>query len=767
MLNQNQNTTTKRTEAERIAEAAAYEAMRAEAAERQTHGKAAATTAINRKHSASGNKKITAMQNSTKADTATEATADNLSKAGELIAKATELRAEAKAARAYANQSGRTPEEVRTNRAEAERKEAKAENMEKAAKAIETALFPKAAEKAPTFSDFQPIKHDAIMGRMEAERTHYVITPEDMTRAAERHEKQVKKHRPGTPWAALNAATRAAAMVELIPGLLFDMAYNDYIFRAATNAANNGITANLHHDSHTKTTEQKTLATPEIIEAWRATHGNNSGKGYKVYVGRDEADFYTMEYREYKTEPTAWYLVYHHKTVSPTVSLDAYAENSHRAEAEAAEKGLEALKAARATADDITPEIVTNGGIPSIETQEARERIEAIIEAMNPTGREAKFLRYFLSDKAAHAAQKAVNEAEAVKVKARRAEEAAKAAKLTALVQKTDKARAEAKAAQRAAKEARAEADKIQALTEEGETLKGTDLIRYRAMKKAAAAHVGILTTTAETTFINRLKARVIKAVGIEQGCPTPEEAAEAEAKHWEQMQKNRTRGHAEAEAVTVLFVGIDSPEAIAKAAPGAIKAAQRAAKRAEERGKAAKAEELRTKAERIKAATKATEARAAAPVIAWNESGIVPQTMTPAEVEAMTARERAAEAARLNQYGGNIAFIEYRRRMRYEAARTPWKALDATAAAIVFLDHMSPEEQAAFVEARRAERAADTARLKAEATEATKNHEEAWNSRKGYQITPKAWNSMEAAQRLAMLDRIHADGMKLEFITA
>lgn len=591
MLNQNQTTT---------------------AAEIMTHATAAASVAIRGKHSQSGNKKLTAMQNSRKADTITEATADTMSEAGTMRAKAAELREDAKNRRAYANQSGRTPAEVKTARAEAKRMDRAAAKLDTAAKAKEDSTIER------TFSDFQPIKHEAIVGRITAERTAYVVTPSDMERAAARLAEAVKNHEPGTPWEALNAARAAAAIVGLEvdedghattsrPEYLFNMAYSNAIFRAATNAANREITSNLHHDSHTRTTEQKTLATPEAIEAWRQTHGQNSGKGYKVYTDRDNANWITLEYRQYKTEPTGWYFVRHHKTIAPTVSIEAFTEESHGAEAE----------------------LVTNGGIPSIETQEARERIEAILEDMNPTAREADFLRYFLSTKAAHAGQVAVNEAEAVKVRARRAEAEAKAAKRTAAVQKTKEAQAAAEAAHRAAKAARAEADKIP---------NDSELIRYRGMRRAAAAHVGIQTTTAETTFVNRLKARVLEAVKIEQGCTTPEEAAEAEAKNWERMQKNSTRGHNEADSVKVLFVGIDSPEAIAEAAAQLEKQAK--SKRATKADKA--------RADRAKEATKATPATwtpGEAATLHYSYTNSKGNTHTWSEAVKLRDTARAAEA--------------------------------------------------------------------------------------------------------------------------
>lgn len=721
MLNQNQTTT---------------------ANEYLTQATAAASVAIRGKHEKSASPKLTAMQNSRHRDEVTEATADQMNEAGTLRAeayKAIHGEEGAKVLRAYANQSGRTPAEVQAARAKAEQLETKAAKLIKEAATIEAAAMEdknNPNDKSRTFSDFQPIKHDAIVGRLTAEQMPYVVSPSDMDRAAARLAEAVKEHRPGTPWEAMNAARSAAAMVEANPAILFDAAYSAFIFRAATNAANKAITANLHHDSHNRTTERKTIATDEIMTAWRAAHGNNSGKGYKVYTGRDTANWYTMEYRTYKKEPSGWYLVHHHKTIAPTVSIEAFTDESHGNEAE----------------------LVSNGGIPMVETQEARERLEVILDTSNFTEREREFTRYFLSPKAAQKGQAAVNEALATKARARRAKAEAKAAKHTATVQKTKQAQEAAEAAKRAAKAAQVEADKVP---------NDIELIRYRGMTEAAAAHIGINTRSQLDNFTSRWRARAAEAVKMEQGCTTPEEAAEAEAKQWERMQKNSTRGRNNAEAVQVLFVGIDSTEAITKAAPGAIKAVQRAAKKAEERGKADKAKELRAKAERIKAATRATEATKADPVITWNESGITPQTMTPEEVETMTARERAAEAARLNQYGENIAFIEYRRRLRYEAARTPWKALNATAAAMVFLDHMTAEEQAEVMKARRAERAADSARLRAEAEEATKTHHDTWNSRKGYQITAKAWNSLEAAQRLAMLDRIHVEGMKLDFITA
>lgn len=580
MLNQNQTTT---------------------AAEIMTHATAAASVAIRGKHSQSGNKKLTAMQNSRKADTITAATADTMNEAGTLRAKAAELRAEAKSRRAYANQSGRTPAEVRTARAEAKKMDRAADKLTKAAKAKEDST------ESRTFSDFQPIAHEAIVGRMTAERTAYIVTPSDMERAAARLAEAVKNHEPGTPWESMNAARSAAAMAEANPAILFDMAYSGAIFRAATNAANKAITANLHHDSHTRTTTTKTLATPEILEAWKAVHGNNSGEAYKVYLDRDNANWHTLEYRIYKTEPSGWYLIHHHKTIAPTVSIEAFTEESHGNEAE----------------------LVTNGGIPSIETQEARERIEAILEAMNPTAREANFLRYFLSTKAAHAGQVAVNEALATKTRARRAEAEAKAAKRTAAIQQTNEAQAAAETAHRTAKAARAEADKIP---------NDSELIRYRGMRRAAAAHVGIQTTTAETTFINRLKARVSEAVKLEQGCTTPEEAAEAEAKAWQKMQKNSTRGRAEAEAVQVLFVGIDSPEAIARAAAQIEKKAKSK--------KATKADKAR--ADRATEATKATPATwtpGEAATLHYSYTDSKGKTHTWSEAVKLRDTARAAEA--------------------------------------------------------------------------------------------------------------------------
>lgn len=523
------------------------------AAEIMTHATAAASVAIRGKHAQSGNQKLTAMQNSRKADTITAATADTMNEAGTLRAKAAELRADAKSRRAYANQSGRTPVEVRTARAEAKRLERAAAKLDTAAKAKEDST------EGRTFSDFQPIAHEAIVGRLTAERTAYVVTPADMDKAAARLAEAVEAHEPGTPWEAMNAARSAAAMAEGNPAILFDMAYSAAIFRAATNAANKAITANLHHDSHTRTTTTKTLATPEIMEAWRAVHGNNSGEAYRVYLDRDNANWHTMEYRTYKTEASGWYLIHHHKTIAPTVSIEAYTEESHGGEAE----------------------LVTNGGIPMVETQEARERLEAMLDCMNLTAREADFLRYFLSHHAAHAGQKAVNESKS----------------------KTD-----------------------------------IEIVRYRAMRHAAAVHIGIQTEAAERKFMERLRTRAAEAVKVEQGCTTPEEAAEAEAKAWQRMQKNSTRGGAEAEAVQVLFVGIDSPEAIARAAAQL----ERKAKSKH----ATKADKAR--AERAAKATKATEARAAAPVIIWKDSGTAAEAINPgtdyraAEIEARAAAQAA-----------------------------------------------------------------------------------------------------------------------------
>lgn len=685
----------------------------------------AASVAIRGHHKERGDKKLTAVQNDRYMDTAATLA---IYEAAELEAQAAEIREEAKAIKAAVNKSpdtiakqaaaiGQPMTWLEANTYKQTKQAEAAAMMDKANKLDKLAAAKLDRITKRNFGEFQPLAHDAVVGKLTAEQTAarlaYVLTTEEMSKAAEKLMEAIEAHKAPAGLDLISAARSAAVIVGIRreadkitvenPGHLFDLAYSGIIYRATVKAVNDAIKANTKHDSHRRTTEHKTLATPEILEAWKAAHGENCGKSYKVYTGRENANYYTMEYREYKNEPTGFYLVYHHVTISPTVSLEAYTDNNHKGEADTAE-----------ATKDTAPEIVTNGGIPMVETQEARERLESIIDNSNFTERERNFTRYFLSPKAAQAGQAAVNEAEAVKVRARRAEEAAKAAKHTAIVTKTEAAKEAAKEAEKAAKLARAEADKIQDLTEEGEALKGTELIRYRAMRKAAAAHVGIETDTAERKFVQRWRERTAAHVGIEQGCATPEEAAEAEAKAWEKMQKNRTRGGKEAEAVQVLFVGIDSPEAIEKAA----EAIQRKAKSK----RATKADKAR--AEKAAEATKATPATwkpGEAVTInfkytdtngqthAWSEAVSMSKTtraaeaITPgidyraAEIQRRTA-EAEAQAARSTAQNRRIAY----RVNTFKGRTSPaaFAAHDAQAAALIFWDAMTEAAQDAIIAA-------------------------------------------------------------------
>ena len=674
----------------------------------------AASVAIRGHHKERGDKKLTAVQNDRHADTAA---AMAVHEAAEIEAQAAKLKEDAKAINAAVSKSpdaiareaasiGHPMTWIEADTYKQTQRAKAAAMMDEAAKLDKLAAAKLARIVGHTFGEFQPLAHDAIVGKLTAEQTAerlaYVLTADEVSRAAEKLAKDIEAHEAPAGLDLINAARSAAAIVES-RGYVFDLAYAGIIYRATVKAVNDAIKAQTKHDSNRRTTEEKTLATPEMLEAWRAVHGDNCGKTYKVYQGRENANFYTMEYREYKTEPSGFYLVYHHVTIAPTVSLEAYTDNNHKGEADTAE-----------ATKDTAPEIVTNGGIPMVETQEARERLEAILENSNFTEREREFTRYFLSPKAAHAGQKAVNEAEAVKVKARRAEEAAKAAKHTAIVTKTAEAKEAAKEAEKAAKLARAEADKIQDLTEEGEALKGTELIRYRAMRKAAAAHVGIETDTAERKFVQRWRERAAAHVGIEQGCTTPEEAAEAEAKAWEKMQKNGRRGGKEAEVMQVLFVGIDSPEAIEKAAAQIAKAAK--GKRATKADKA--------RAEKAAEATKATPATwkpgeaatihykytdTSGKTHAWSEAvGMSKDTraaeaITPgidyraAEIQRRAA-EAEAQAARSTAQNRRIAY----RAATFKGRTSPaaFAAHDAQAAALIFWDAMTEAAQDAIIAA-------------------------------------------------------------------
>lgn len=728
MLNQNQTT------------AAAVDVYAITDTELRTACERCASIAVNRNHSASGNKMLTGVQNDKTPDRRIEATADTLSKAATMRAKAAQLEKEAKEhrrnartspdkliAQAAARGEAMTWEAAEAYKdsqtAEAEAKSGKAAKLKKDAQKLENA-----APVGNTFGDFQPLKHDAIVGHLITQKVYqYTVTPADIITAADKATEAAERHRCASPDNIYNAARSAAAIIASRPEYLFMEAWRHVAEGMAKKATHAAITAQLHHDVNKTTKERKTLATPAIMEAWRSVHGENSGKAYKVYVDRDNANYYTMEYRKYKTEPTGFYLVYHWKTVSPIVSLEAYAENSHRAEAEAAEHGAEALKKARAEAEEVTPEIVTNGGIPFAETQEARERLEAVADNPNFTARERKYTRYFLSTDCAHEGQKAVNATMASK-------EATKAAKDSFT----------------AAKKANSE--------EVSHVDNWVELVRYRAMRHAAAVHVGIETEAAEWKFFSRWRARAVKGVKLEQGCPTPEEAAEDEVKQIEQMQKNRHRNTRPGEATTVLFVGIDSPEAI-----------QAAAAQIERKAKGKHATEAdKARARRAAKATRATEARAAAPVITWTESGTAPEAVNPGtdyrsvEVEARAA----AQAAEAKAHGEQNRRNKYRTD-NFTGRRSPaaYAAHDAQRAALVFWDALSTAAQDAIIAAEpmtyreRTEAAKRAARLaEVEALAAIIEAADKTNPGKAYTAAEVEAMKTEARARAATNDYILAE---------
>ena len=68
---------------------------------------------------------------------------------------------------------------------------------------------------------------------------------------------------------------------------------------------------------------------------------------------------------------------------------------------------------------------------------------------------------------------------------------------------------------------------------------------------------------------------------------------------------------------------------------------------------------------------------------------------------------------------------------------------------------------------ARAAERAAAVARVRTEARAEAEAHAAAWNARPPHRMTAAEWNAIPAAARLATLDRIHAEGKRLEIVRA
>lgn len=634
--------------------------------------------------------------------------------------KATRARARAKARAEARNKAKLSGDSTKAERMEAERIQYQADADKHAtnAKRMTATVQSLAAALEATYSDRADLTQAAALEAVAVDhgeanpkyKPHEVATILEATGHAAPLD--VLEHTPeGWKLREAKNAARAAA----------DMAKAHAAHRAATNAAGREHRQNAAPTALTSTTTKHRTATPEEIAEWLKTMG---GTGPSVQRAaqrkrtRSSDCFETLEWKKPTKGglPGKWEIITHYRTAPKFESYEAYAEQS----------------------GGDTADIVSNHGNNIIESQEAAERLEALINAADLTDRERKYLAYLTDQTAAAHGARARAEYHTEREAARRAaKETAEAAsreaweaEYTAIIDPTEDNT-------RAAKEARAEAERTARVYKDmskpsryKDERQTAERLAFKAMEDSATDRATSLTNAdSRQKFRRRIMAQLTKAANPEhlafmaatvaapngEKYPTTPEA-------WEALIKSSRRGRPTQQSRRPDIIGNQS---------------------------------------------KAAEAVKLDPVIAWTESGIAPHTMTPEEVEAMTARERAAEAARLNQYGGNIAFIEYRRRLRYEAARTPWKALDATAAAMVFLDHMTPAEQAAVMEARRAERAADSARIRAEAEKATKTHSDTWNSRKGYQITAKAWNSMEAAQRLTMLDRIHAEGMKLEFVTA
>lgn len=446
MKNQNQNTT---AEAIRTA----YELPEIQTA-----------IALRARHQTSGQKLITELQNAAHADQNARNAAAIVERAGEHWKQAAAAEEAAKALRAIANDTNRTKDERSIARAAASAQERTAAKHRRTAEAIEDEALDR------TFSDRADLAQEAAAAAL----VPYIITPEEYT-------------------------TAAKANPDSTPAEVFAAAWNNHTFTAGITAAGKAIDNERHHSAHNSEITTKHLASPEELQTWHTIHGNNSGKGYKVAVGRDGINYLTLEYLTYKRKPSGWYIIHHQKTTAARISLEAFTEDSHGAEAE----------------------LVTNGGIPFIETQEAAERVQAMIDRANLTARERDFLRYFLSARAIHAGELAAQ--------TYRAEHGKKA------------------------------------------TRSGASRANYGGRLEAAYNHIGVYTAEARKKFLQRLRARATEAAKVEQGCTTPAEAAEAERRTWERLQRNSRRQsrHTESAAAVDALAWTDTAAAVLEFIPG------------------------------------------------------------------------------------------------------------------------------------------------------------------------------------------------------
>ena len=396
-------------------------------------------------------------------------------------------------------------------------------------------------------------------------------------------------------------------------------------YKMATKAVRAAVRKMANPDAMTANRTDLTAVKAEEAEEFNKLHGEGAKVPYYTRKGQQNG-YITMEQRKAtKTRAAGWYRVHHRKTVAPYVSFEVFASA------------------------DGSGEIVKNGGINAVCSQQAMDDLQDIIERSNLNECERNIVRYMLDQTAAKAGMEAAGQ--------HMKEAAARAA-----LAKTHKGQAQIlRRAQEGAEKARHAAMWENALKRAGITTERSQ------QRKRAAIHEKLQAAKA--------------AMDSRHAQPlTEQEKAERAARDIAYMQSNRSRyQRTSREAYT-------APEIMPK-----LTATIHAPKLDE-----AQAKRMKEYADKLTAAA-----------LHFVDSGVKPQPITAEEAAAAAAKAEQERQQHQQQHMADIAYLEYRRSLRsHTPSRTAYAAHDAIAAAFVFVDAFTAEDIRAWYEAEQAEKA-------------------------------------------------------------
>ena len=379
-------------------------------------------------------------------------------------------------------------------------------------------------EAAHAYHREQAARYEAIASRQTTDPAEAIAARE----AARAHRQEAEKARQSyeplnriiaeathTDLADIQSAAKVA-IFEAIAAAAIDGAYT-----AAVKAASRAIDTSA---SATALTSTKTVwgepITREEAAAWVAAHPN-ADKVYFAIRDSARAGYITLKYHAPKPghksrRPEGWYLVRHYNTVAPCISYETFTET-------------EAGKAATAK----------NDGINAIQSLGDAEAIAELLTRANLTAKEAEVC-YKAADQTADSHAAAAGHLHMTEARAKAA-----AVKAAAVGQGAE---AEAKAKKAAAQ--------IIRRAEESRPR-----IEAAAARESALDRAGIYAKATRYRYLNSIKA-ALEAAQTPAAIQTAEEAAEAEYKALERMQRSRRRAYAKPVADRPALI-----EAVARAA--------------------------------------------------------------------------------------------------------------------------------------------------------------------------------------------------------